>query len=219
MRNHKNLLTALALALYAVFLALAWANNVFIYYAADTLFAVGMILFLHASFRFWRLSEFVYTLLILGFASHLMGIFGWYNESPIPLQWDHVTHGLPMFAFTAFFYNFARQWMGERFWSGKTWGALLLVLLAGLGVGALVENLEFAGYLTVGAGEGALFFGGQGDGVPLTSSQEELINNLGGGYINTEMDLVWNLFGALFAILVMSIVHFSVRKPALSRIG
>lgn len=218
MANHKNLLTGLALALYATFLALAWVNDVFVYYAADALFSVGFILFLHASFTFWRLNAFVYALLILGFASHLMGIFGWYNASPIPLQWDHVTHGLPMFAFTALFYNFARPWMTERFWSAKTWSVLLMVLLAGLGVGSLVENLEFIGYLTVGQGEGALFFGGAGDGVPLTSSQEELINNLGGGYINTELDLVWNLFGALGAVLLLSLVHFGAKKPALSRI-
>jgi len=218
MVNHKNLLTALALALYVVFLALARVNDVFIYYAADALFSIGFILFLHVSFRFWRLNTFVYTLLILGFASHLMGVFGWYNASPIPLQWDHVTHGLPMFAFTALFYNFARPWMTERFWSTKTWSVLLIVLLAGLGVGSLVENLEFTGYLTLGEGEGALFFGGAGDGVPLTSSQEEVIQNLGGGYINTEMDLVWNLFGALAAVLVMSIAHYGIKTQALSRI-
>jgi len=210
----KTLVTLLALLTYAVFYALAFTNNVAKYYGADIIFSAVFILFLHFTFSFWKLNVPVYTLLVFSFASHLMGVFGWYNVSPIFLQWDHVTHGFPLFAFTLFLFNFASQWMDNRIWTVKTWGVLLFVLLAALGIGAVIENIEFSGYLALGYGEGALFLGGAGDGVPMTSAQMDVIDNLGGGYINTEIDLLWNALGAIVGLVLMSLIRF--RKPALS---
>lgn len=211
MKRHTPV-TVLAILSYLVFYAIAWINDLAKYYGADIVFSAVFILFLHLTFRFWRLNVPVYTLLVLSFASHLCGIFGWYNVSPIHLQWDHVTHGFPLFSFTIFLYNFARQWMAERFWSTKTWAVLLIVLLSGLGIGAVIENIEFMGYLSLGYGEGGLFFGGPGDGQPITTAQMDAIQNLGGGYINTELDLVWNAFGTLAAIILMSFLYFARKK-------
>ncbi len=207
--QRKTIVTILALLIYVVFFALAKTNDLAKFYGADIIFSVVFILFLHFSYKFWRLNTPIYTLLVLGFASHLMGIFGWYSNSPIPLQWDHVTHAFPMFAFTAFFFQFAKPWM-SRFWTAKTWGVILLVFLSGLGIGAVVENIEFGGYLTLGFGEGALFLGGLGDGLPPDAS---VLDELGGGYLNTEWDLVWNAIGALAAIFLMSLISF--RKQVL----
>ncbi|MEM2916639.1 MAG: hypothetical protein QXT19_04770 [Candidatus Woesearchaeota archaeon] len=211
MKRHTPV-TVLAILSYLVFYAIAWINDLAKYYGADIVFSAVFILFLHLTFRFWRLNVPVYTLLVLSFASHLCGIFGWYNVSPIPLQWDHVTHGFPLFSFTIFLYNFARQWMAERFWSTKTWAVLIIVLLSGLGIGAVIENIEFMGYLSLGYGEGGLFFGGPGDGQPITTAQMDAIQNLGGGYINTELDLVWNAFGTFAAIILMSFLYFARKK-------
>jgi hypothetical protein len=203
----------LGLLLYTVFWALASVNSLLKFYGADIIFSAIFILFLHFTFKFWRLNVQVYTLLILGFASHLMGIFGWYSASPIPLQWDHVTHGFPLFAFTAFLFNFARPWMSDRFWSAKTWGVLAIVLLAGLGIGAVIENIEFAGFLALGFGEGALFMGGAGDGLP-DGELENAILEAGGGYFNTELDLVWNAIGAIAAFIVCSLASFTRPVPS-----
>jgi uncharacterized membrane protein YjdF len=192
---------------------IAWTEKLVTYYGIDILFFVLFILILHATFSFWRLNIPVYTLIVLSFAGHLMGIFGWYNVSPLPLAWDHITHGFPLFTFTMVLYNFARQWM-DRFWSTKTWSLLLLVFLSGLGIGAIVENIEFAGFLALGYGEGGLFLGGPGDGLPLTSAQADAIQEFGGGYLNTELDLLWNALGTLAAMVVMSVIHFRIRKRA-----
>jgi hypothetical protein len=213
----KNIITLLAMAVYASFWFIARADGVLKYYGADIVFSALFVLFLHFTFRFWRLNVPVYTLLILGFASHLMGIFGWYNVSPLPLQWDHVTHGFPLFAFSLFLFNYARPWMSGRFWNRKTLGVLIVVLLAGLGIGAVIENIEFGGYLALGYGEGALFFGGPGDGVAITSAQEDIIQELGGGYINTEVDLVWNAMGVVAGLVLMCLISF--RKRVLSGIA
>jgi len=202
----------LGFLLYAVFFGIAWLNDLLKFYGPDIAFSAFFIFFLHQTFSFWRLNLPIYTLLILSFAAHLMGIFGWYNVSPLPIAWDHVTHGFPLFSFTAFLFNFARPWM-DRFWSTKTWGVMLLVLLGGLGIGAVIENIEFAGYLTLGYGDGGLFFGGPGDGIPITSAQVDVIQQIGGGYINTEIDLLWNAIGTFVAMIVMSLIYFRKRVP------
>ena len=209
--QRKTIVTTLAMLTYLVFFIIAWMDDLAKFYAADIIFSAIFILFLSATYRFWRLTTPIYTLLILAFASHLMGIFGWYNVSPIPLQWDHVTHAFPMFAFTLFFFQFMRPHLG-KFWSSKTWGIFILVFLAGLGVGAVVENIEFAGFMALGFGEGALFMGGLGDGFP-ENPDPETLKEFGGGYINTELDLIWNAIGALAAMFVMSLIHFKKRVP------
>ncbi len=210
--QNKTIVAILGILTYAVFLGIGWTEGTLRYYWPDALFFTALILFFCFSFSYWRLNVPVYTLLVLSFALHMCGIFGWYNVSPVKLSWDHITHAIPLFTFTVLLYNFARQWMPARFWTAKTWGLMLLVLLSGLGIGAIVENIEFFGYLTVGAGEGGLFFGGAGDGQPVTSAQMDIIQDLGGGYINTELDLVWNGIGAVFAVILMSLIHFARKK-------
>ncbi len=211
----RTIILYLALLAYATFVGIALTNDTFKYYWPDAAFFAALMIFWYFTYSFWRLNIIIYTLLALSFCLHLCGIFGWYSVSPLPfIQWDHITHGIPLFSFTLLLYNFARQWIPNKFWSSRTWGILLLVFLGGLGIGAIVENIEFFGYLTVGYGEGGLFFGGPGDGVPVTSAQMDIIQNLGGGYINTEVDLVWNAFGTIAAIILMSLISFA-RKKAL----
>lgn len=207
----KNLITFTGLAIYLVLSIFAWINDVMIYYIADLIFSAAFIIFLHFAYKFWRLSIPVYTLIVLSFTSHLMGIFGWYNSSPIPLQWDHVTHGLPMFSFTLLIFGFMHQWMDKKFWKARTWAIMLLVFLGVLGIGAAIENVEFFGFLTLGYGDGALFFGGAGD-VTLPANTAEILKEIGGGYINTGLDLIWNLAGAIAGIIMMSAVYYGFRK-------
>ena len=207
----KGYITITALLIYIVLFLLAWINSVLIYYAADIFFSIAFTLFLHFAYRFWRLSRPVYALVVLSLTSHLMGIFGWYNTSPIPLSWDHITHGLPMFSFTLLIYGFMHQWMDRKYWKAKTWAIMILVLLSAMGIGAAIENVEFLGFLTVGYGEGALFFGGAGD-VTLPATQAQILKDIGGGYWNTELDLLWNLAGALAGIILMSAVYYGFKK-------
>jgi hypothetical protein len=218
MSQNKSIITFLALALYGVFFALAAFDGILQYYIFEIFFFAAVTLFLHASFRFWRLNTPVYALFPLSFALHLMGIFGWYDHSPLFLPWDHVTHLVPLFTITVFFFNFLRPHMGERFWSAKTWAMLCVVLFVGMGVGAAVENVEFVGFLSLGFGQGGLFMGGAGDGLPLDQSMSDAIQEIGGGYLNTEYDLVWNLFGTIAALVVMCCVQFATKR-APSRIG
>ncbi len=217
--RQRTIIFLLAVLAYITLVGISLTNGTFRFYWPDAAFFAAFIFFLHLTFGFWRLNVPIYILLVLSLVLHLCGIFGWYSVSPFPcIKWDHITHGIPLFSFTLFLYNFARQWMADQFWSARTWGILLLVFLSGLGIGAVIENIEFIGYLTLGFGEGGLFFGGPGDGQPVTSAQMDIIQDLGGGYINTEVDLVWNFIGVFSAIVLMSIIRFGIRKKVPSAI-
>ena len=83
---------------------------------------------------------------------------------------------------------------------------LLIILLASIGVGALVEQLEFLGFLKFGFGDGLLRFGGLGD-TPLTEETLRDIDLIGGGWINTMWDLIYNFIGALLGTILMYLIY------------
>ena len=95
-RVMKKLVWLSGLGLYGVFVVLSWVLGVFRFYAIDALFFAGIITFLFFSYDFWRLNTRSYALIVLSLPLHLMGVFGWYNVSPLPFAWDHVTHAVPV---------------------------------------------------------------------------------------------------------------------------
>ena len=212
--QQKTIVAILAILIYAVFLCIGWTEGTFKYYWPDAAFFTAFILFLYFTFNFWRLNIPVYASLVLALCLHMCGVFGWYSNSPLFIQWDHVTHFFPLFAFTMFLYNFARPWMAKRFWTVKTWSVIMFLLLAGFGIGAIIENIEFAGFLSLGYGEVGLWFGGAGggDAEAVTDAQAKAIIEQGGGYLNTELDLAYNAFGTIAAVILMSLVYFLIKK-------
>jgi len=212
--QNKTVIAILAILTYAVFLCIGWTEGTFKYYWPDAVFFIAIILFLYFTFNFWRLNIPVYTSLVLALCLHMCGVFGWYSNSPLFIQWDHITHFFPLFAFTMFLYNFTRPWMADRFWNLKTWSVVMFLLLGGFGIGAIIENIEFAGFLSLGYGEGGLWFGGAGggDAEAVTDAQARAIIEQGGGYLNTELDLAYNAFGTIAGVIFMSLIHFGFRK-------
>jgi len=81
---------------------------------------------------------------------------------------------------------------------------ILIAILAALGIGSIIELSEYLGYLFLGQGEGFLYFGGTGD---LTGNY-----NLGGAWINSSVDMIFNLVGS-FAGLVAYFVYEKFKKP------
>jgi hypothetical protein len=212
--QNKTIIAILGVLTYAVFLCIGWTEGTLKYYWPDAVFFAAFILFLYFTFDFWRLNVPVYTSLVLALGLHMCGVFGWYSNSPLFIQWDHITHFFPLVAFTMFLYNFARPWMANRFWTVKTWSVIMFLLLGGFGIGAIIENIEFAGFLALGYGEGGLWFGGAGggDAEAVTDAQARAIIEQGGGYLNTELDLAYNAFGTIAAVIFMSLIHFLFRK-------
>ncbi len=138
----------------------------------------------------WLLGVFAGALLL-----HNSGVFGWYNQSPVGIQWDHITHGVGFFAIALISLH-----MGTKKAQMKTRNLLALIVLVNLGIGVLVELYEFTGFLLVGEGQGGLGHG-EGDVESILGKSE---------WFNTMFDFIWNLIGTSTGILVYSLIK---KKP------
>ncbi len=166
-------------------------------YVADTIFFMVLVLVLFLLYKKLDLDIVSYTSFILALLFHNAGAFGWYNISPIGIQWDHVTHIAGSFAPTLILFRFCRRF----FTSSKfnNFYVVLIIILASLGVGVFIEYYEFAGSYIIGEGEGGL---GQGAG----DFDTELGSSL---YLNTMLDLVFNLIGALLAVAAAFLLGYN----------
>ncbi|MBD3259563.1 hypothetical protein GF371_02920 [Candidatus Woesearchaeota archaeon] len=174
--------------------------------------SIAFILLLIGFYSFYeklRLNTPLFILLIIASGVHSLGVFGWYNVSPIGIPWDYVTHFFPFIIVSIFFFHFLSQYMSEKF-SFKTLILIILVFLATLGVGSVVENVEYVGYLILGPGEGGLKFG-TGD-VSNVKDVERSIEITVGGWYNTMNDLINNLLGAAIGTVLMAVHKYCLPK-------
>jgi len=149
----------------------------------------------------FRMNMPIFTIIIIGHILHACGIFGWYHISPVPIPWERITHLIGALSFSLLFFRWMEQWMDVKFFTKKNLVLLLAVFLATTGVGAVVELSEFIGYLKLGTGEGAFMFG-PGDGVAGLQGNE-LIDAIGGGWINEGWDFIFNTIGILVGMAIM----------------
>lgn len=129
-----------------------------------------------------RLTPFMYYLLALAITLHNAGTFGFYNVSPIFIQYDHITHFFGLFALTLFFYNLYSK-NTEFSW----FEVALISFLITMGIGALIEIWEFVAHLTRNE-----FLAG----LVLDKTDQ------GREWVNSMIDLVYNAAGCLFAIII-----------------
>src|SRR3989344_9622307 len=168
----------------------------------DSLFSILVIIFCFFYSEKLKLPKISFCLVIFALFLHNAGIFGFYGSSPVSLPWDHVTHFVGLFAVGIFFFNYFKNQINfNHLCSFSNFFILFIILLASLGIGSLIENIEFTGYLTLGNGEGGLMYG-EGDGI-IDIADTDMINIAGGGWFNAMRDLVVNLLGALLGILIM----------------
>jgi len=143
-----------------------------------------MLIFLKFS-RQLKLNTFTYVLLGIALLIHHAGTFGYYDISPLPFQYDHLTHGFGLFAFTLATLNFL------YYKNLNTMELILISLLIGLGFGAFLEIYEFLGHLY----RNNLLFNLL-SGLILDKTDQ------GREYANSMIDLLYNFLGCLIAIVV-----------------
>lgn len=174
-------------------------------YVMDSILFAVITAFFYFTYDYWKLNIPIYVLLILAMASHAAGMFGFYYQTPIaPFEWDDLTHFLPAFALAVFFMNYFKAFMDRTIITKRNLFFILVSFLASIGIGAIIENIEYTGYLVVGFGEGGFAFGA-GDALP-GQNETDFIQAIGGGWINTMNDMLWNDLGAVAGILVSLIL-------------
>jgi len=209
MDNYVKTLTAISILIFLVMIPIAYLNGVY-GWIPDIAVFVFVTLFYYWMYDTFRMTMPIFTFLIIAHILHAGGIFGWYYVSPVPIRWEIVTHLAGGFAFSLLIFRWMEQWLEKKF-TKKTWLVIIGIFLAATGIGAVVELSEFVGYLFAGEGEGAFQFG-PGDGVA-GKEGTELIDALGGGWINEGWDFVFNTGGILVGMVIMAIIR-SARKES-----
>lgn len=177
-------------------------------YISDALISIAITLFIFSFRKKLNLTHTSFILIILALLFHDLGVFGFYNASPIVIQYDHFTHFFGLFAISIIIFNLLKQYFTK---SNVTNFIILLVMFASsLGIGSLVEQVEYIGYLKFGTGPGLLRFGGYGD-TPFNESDLRAMDIIGGGWINTMLDLNYNFLGAIIGAIFMYIKYLSTR--------
>lgn len=160
----------------------------FHYYIADSVVFIILTVILFVFYRQWKLDTWTFLMMLVAFVLHDLGAFRFYANPPLPFEWDIVTHVVGVFAVTLFLYNLTLHLTRKNHHAF----IFFIIILAALGVGVIIEFIEFYGLMTTGFGEG--FLGrGFGDFNPAIVSSD---------YIDTIQDLFWNLVGATLGFIV-----------------
>ncbi len=206
-----NTVTVIALLIFAYFIYYAIISRTLSYIMDSALF-IALTIFFYCMYKKWNFTLPIYIFVLIPLIAHNAGVLGYYNKSPVPIQWDHITHFLPMFGFSLLFFQNLKEYMNKKFFTSKNFLLFLIVLFGSIGIGSLIENAEFFGYLAFGFGEGGFMFGA-GDGLPDVDYKDpKMIEFVGGGWFNTMWDIVFNELGALTGLVVMMVWRFGVGK-------
>ncbi len=200
MDNYVRLLTVTSFMIFLIMIPIAYLNGVY-GWIPDLIFFMILTLVYYWTYDTFRMNMPIYTMLVIGHILHAAGIFGWYNISPVPIQWDHITHFFGALPFALLFFRYVEKKMDKKLFTKHNMITIIGVFLAATGVGAMVEISEFIGYLTLGFGEGAFMFG-PGDGVAGLGGTD-LIDAIGGGWINEGWDFIFNTLGIITGMFIM----------------
>src|SRR3989344_2919738 len=130
-------------------------------YILDSSVSMFLITILFILYRKLDLNKVIFSLIFLALFFHDLGIFGFYNNSPFTFQYDHLTHFVGGFSISVLLVNYLKKYFSNK----KINNIFLIIIafLATLGIGSIIEIIEYAGYLVFGEGQGFLYFGGTGD--------------------------------------------------------
>ena len=196
--KYNKLLFILGIIIFILIIVYSYTSQV-TEYIGDAIISIAIITIVLFLRKHLNLTSSTFLLLILALTLHNLGVFGFYNISPLKVQYDHITHFVWLFPVSLIVFNFFKPYFSNN--KLKNLLLLLFILTSSLGVGALIEQTEYIGYLKFGTGPGLLRFGGLGD----TFNEENLraMDIIGGGWINTMLDLNYNFLGALFGVILM----------------
>ena len=135
MDNYVKLLTVISVLIFLLMIPMAMLTGVR-EFIPDLVFFIIITLFYYWTYDTFGMNMPIFTMLIIGHILHAAGIFGWYATSPVPIQWDHITHFFGAFPYALLFFRFFGQWTDSKWFTKKNFLLLLAVFLAATGVGA-----------------------------------------------------------------------------------
>ena len=167
---------------FFTFVALGNANYEFVLYAGVVIVLFGWILYKQAVVQFdrtilWGLTAWGLMHMAGGNVRINGEILYGLQLIPVVLRYDEFVHAFGFGVGTLVCFHLLRPYLRND--TEKWWPLAILVVLMGLGLGALNELVEFVAVLTI----------------PETNV---------GGYENTLWDLVFDLIGAVLAVILLT---------------
>ncbi len=178
-------------------------------FTAECIIFICLTIFYYVIYEKVNMTPFIFTLLEFGHITHILGIFGFYHISPVPISWEKITHFFGALPFAMLFFNYFKNRWDIKIFTRKNIFMIIIVFFAAMGVGQIVEASEFWGYLALGEGQGAFMFG-HGDGI-MTPEGKEIMDIQGGGWINSGWDVTWNMMGIIFGMIIMSLFQWFLK--------
>ncbi len=150
-------------------------------YVNDSVLFIFLTLLTYKFRKLLNLSLFGYYLLFVAMLMHNLGVFGFYGKFEF---YDILTHiyGLAAISFNIYF-------LLIKYVKVK-WFLILGAILISGGIGVIIENIEYSGYILLGNGEGVFLYG---DG--------DIETGINGAWIDAMEDLINNWVGALIGLL------------------
>lgn len=210
MARHKGiwLIAIFSILIYLLLIPIGYLRGVTAF-TAECIIFIGLTIFYYIIYEKVNMTPLIFTLLEFGHITHVLGIFGFYHISPLPIGWERITHFFGAMPFAMLFFNYFKHKWDIKIFTIKNLITAIIVFFAATGVGQLVEASEFWGYLNLGEGEGAFMFG-HGDGI-MTAEGKEIMDIQGGGWINTGWDVTWNMIGIIFGMIIMTLLQWFIR--------
>jgi uncharacterized membrane protein YjdF len=183
-----SIFTALYLIIFTIITVLT-KNHEFLYYIIIIGIFIGIIIYHHKSFHLTLYI--IIGLSVIGFMHIAGGVFYPYGtrlydtyliKNFLVLRYDNLIHTFGIFIATFVSYNMLKPHLSTRIKNNKFLLALILILMA-LGIGAIIEVLEFGAVIFLGAAEQV------------------------GDYFNNAWDLVFNLTGSIIACFFILYYH------------
>lgn len=172
------------------------------HYAKDAWLALGILVLLFSLRKSLRLTAIGLVFVVLSLAAHLLGVFGFYDQSPLPTTYDQ---------FTNFVGSIASAWIAYDLLKGQFKGSfinslylIVLVVSISAGITSLVHAIEYWGFSLYGGGDGLFRFGGLGDTTqptPIIYTQQ----SLAGAWTNQALDRQAGFMGAFSVVFVRTL--------------
>ena len=197
--KQDHIVHRVSMLVFAAFLVYAYVSGVRDY-INDSIVSMLLVSLVYLLRKRLAITPAALGLVAFSFVLHNSGVFGWYNVSPIGVQWDHVTHIVGFVGVGLAGMQYGSRWLTRN--RVENIIVLVMVMLAGIGVGVFIEFYEFAGFFIVGEGLGGL---GHGEGDVTT----EIGNS---EWFNTIFDLIFNVVGVIIGVLLYKIMRTRGRR-------
>jgi uncharacterized membrane protein YjdF len=198
-KKHKLVIYLLFMQIYVIFAVFNYLKGS--QWVFDSILAMIFLTFMFIINKWLKLEKFGFVLFNIALLSHNLGTFGFYDWRWGIFAYDNIVHLLNSMVGAYIIFNFVARKLHIRERQRVKFTVvdehkiifIFLVLASVAMLGAVVEIIEFLGFMYLGPGEGILFFGAGDSGN---------VDDIAGQYIDTMGDIIVNTIGTIIGVIL-----------------